>query len=196
MRFYADGISNGEYEVIANLYTKAAGRDMRYFYGYTEGDPKAYYVDTIGGAGGTDQHEEYSLGTINITDGTFNIYVQDADLTGTGYNFFGWAWIRLVPVSGDVQINCGKMTNRILFWQLPRTYLTWWTTMACGPSFSIHPAAPIPSILAGVDEEDYGLPVMRFYESGIPNGEYEVIANLYTIQHGRDMRYYLRLHRR
>ena len=48
-------------------------------YGYTETDPKANFVNTAGGATG-DQHEEYSLGTVNITDGNFNIYVQDADL--------------------------------------------------------------------------------------------------------------------
>ena len=35
MNFSADGIANGKYEVIANLYTSSAGRDMRYFYGFT-----------------------------------------------------------------------------------------------------------------------------------------------------------------
>ena len=98
MRFYTSGIPNGEYQVWANLYTSNSGRDMRYYYGYTSGDPEANYVDTVGGAGGSDQHEEYSLGTVTITDGAFDIYVQDADLTGSDdYPFFGWAWIRLVP---------------------------------------------------------------------------------------------------
>jgi len=97
MRFYSGGISNGEYEVVANLYTASAGRDMRYYYGYTSSTPKALHVDTLGGAGGSDQHEEYSLGTVSITNGTFNIYVQDAELTGTGtYPYFGWASIKLV----------------------------------------------------------------------------------------------------
>ncbi len=99
MRFYAVGIPTGQYEVLANLYTETSGRDMRYYYGYAAGSPKASFVDTVGGAGGTDQHEEYSLGTVNITDGTFNIYVQDADLLSGTYPFFGWAWIRLMPVS-------------------------------------------------------------------------------------------------
>ena len=54
MRFYTSGIPNGQYEVIANLYTNTAGRDMRYYYGYTPGDPKEYSVDTVGGAGGSD----------------------------------------------------------------------------------------------------------------------------------------------
>ena len=98
LRFYASGIPNGDYEILANLYTSSSGRDMRYYYGFNPGEPKAHYVDTVGGAGGSDQHEEYSLGTISITDGTINIYVQDADLLAGTYAFFGWAWIRLVEV--------------------------------------------------------------------------------------------------
>jgi hypothetical protein len=98
MRFYATGIPNGRYEAIANLYTNNPGRDMRYYYGYTAGYPKAYSVDTVGGAGGSTQFQEYSLGTVDITDGNFNIYVRDADLLGGSYPYFGWAWIRLVPI--------------------------------------------------------------------------------------------------
>jgi len=99
LRFYDSGIPNGEYDVLANLYTSSAGRDMRYFYGYTPGDPREFSVDTVGGTGGTDQHEEYSLGTVSITDGTFNLYVQDAELLGGTYPFFGWAWVRLVSTN-------------------------------------------------------------------------------------------------
>lgn len=95
IHFFASGIPSGEYEVLANLYTSSSGRDMRYYYGFTPGDPKANYVDTVGGAGGFEEHEEYSLGTVNITDGNFDIYVQDADLLGGTYPFFGWAWVRL-----------------------------------------------------------------------------------------------------
>ena len=97
MRFYDSGIPNGDYEVYANLYTSGSGRNARYYFGGTAGDPKAYYVDTVGGAGGSDQFEEYLLGTSSITDGNFEIYVQDADLLGGTYPFFGWAWIRLAP---------------------------------------------------------------------------------------------------
>lgn len=105
MRFYASGIANGEYEVIANLFTAASGRDMRYYYGYTLDNPKALYVDTVGGAGGLSEHQEYSLGTVNIAYGTFNIYVQDADLLGGTYPYFGWAWIRLVLVTAGIENN-------------------------------------------------------------------------------------------
>lgn len=94
MRFYSGGISNGDYEVVANLYTAV---DMRYFYGFTPSDPRTHSVDTVGGAGGSEQHAEYSLGTVSITNGTFNIYVQDAELTGSGtFPYFGWSSIRLV----------------------------------------------------------------------------------------------------
>ena len=55
MHFYANGIPNGAYEVIANLYTDGSGRNMRYYYGYSETDPEAHFVDTVGGAGGSDQ---------------------------------------------------------------------------------------------------------------------------------------------
>ncbi|MBN1873599.1 MAG: tandem-95 repeat protein, partial [Anaerolineae bacterium] len=96
MHFYASDIPDGEYEVFANLYTGGTGRDARYYYGYTADEPKAYYVDTVGGSGGSEQHTEYSLGTVNITGGTFDLYVQDADLLGGTYEVFGWAWVRLV----------------------------------------------------------------------------------------------------
>ena len=84
-------------------------------YGYTAGDPKASYVDTVGGSGGTEQHTEYSLGTVNITDGTFNIYVQDADLLGTGYNFFGWAWVRLVSTNDQTMITMTSSSPTMIF---------------------------------------------------------------------------------
>jgi hypothetical protein len=47
---------------------------------------------------------------------------------------------------------------------------------------------PFPAVFAGVNEENYGLPVMRFYATGVPNGEYEVFANLYTGT--RTLKYY------
>ena len=45
MRFYAGGIPNGRYQVIANLYDNA---HMRYFFGYTSANPSAAYVETLG----------------------------------------------------------------------------------------------------------------------------------------------------
>ncbi|MBZ5639646.1 MAG: hypothetical protein LAO51_12950, partial [Acidobacteriia bacterium] len=98
MRFYADGIQTGPYHIHAKLYTAGEGRDMRYFYGFEAAAPKAYHVDTVGGAGGDEAHAWYDLGTIDVTDGTFDIYVRDADLLPTATNFypyFGWAAIQL-----------------------------------------------------------------------------------------------------
>lgn len=97
MRFYAGGVPDGAYEIVANLYTSGTGRDMRYYFGFTEESPKAFFVDTVGGEGGPDQHEEYSLGTVAVSGGTFEIFVSDADLLSGSYPFFGWAWIYLIP---------------------------------------------------------------------------------------------------
>jgi len=189
MHFYAVGIPNGTYGVIANLYTAGSGRDMRYYYGFTPDDPKALSVDTVGGAGGSDQHEEYSLGEITITDGRFDLYVRDADLLGGTYPIFGWAHVRLEPVFPETRIN---------LWEDDHQDPVLTTTSSVGDldeydgewtEFLYTPSRPYPTILAGVDEEDYGLSVMHFY-GDVPNGTYELIANLYTSGAGRDMRYF------
>jgi hypothetical protein len=187
MHFSASGIPNGEYEVIANLYDNAP---MRCFYGFTPGDPLAQQVDTLGGASGT-QHREYSLGTVPITDGTFNLYVQDANLLpgGSTYPIFGWAWVRLVPVeSDDVTIDCSDDGHQDPV--LPTTELVADLVPTDGEwtEFLWTSSRPYPSILAAVDEyEEHDLPMMRFYASDIPNGEYEVFANLYD---NASMRYF------
>ena len=93
------GIANGTYQVYANLYTGQSGRNMRYFWGYAPGNAKQYFVDTVGGSGGPTEHTEYLLGSVAITDGTFSLYAQDADLLSGSYAVFGWAWIRLVKTS-------------------------------------------------------------------------------------------------
>jgi uncharacterized Zn-binding protein involved in type VI secretion len=98
MRFFASGIANGTYDVFANLYTQVTGRNMRYYYGYAPGETKRFSVDTVGGSGGASEHTEYRLGSVTVTDGTFSLYAQDADLLSGSYAVFGWAWIRLVPV--------------------------------------------------------------------------------------------------
>ena len=105
MRFYAGGIPNGRYQVIANLYDT---NRVRYFYGYTSASPSTFFVDSAGGASGT-QHREYSLGTVDISNNTFSLYVNNAQLPNGGYDIFGWAWIRLAPVQpappADITIN-------------------------------------------------------------------------------------------
>ena len=46
-------------------------------------------------------------------------------------------------------------------------------------------ARDYPSVLAGADEESYGLPVMRFYASGIPNGSRTACITLSCGKSGR-----------
>ncbi len=70
---------------------------MRYYFGYTSANPKAHPSLRAGGLTPDVQHTEYSLGTVDITDNTFNLYVNDADRLGGTYDIFGWAWVRLAP---------------------------------------------------------------------------------------------------
>ena len=51
----------------------------------------------MAGAGGSDQHDEYSLGIVEITDGRFDLWVGDGDLIDGSPYFYGWACIRLEP---------------------------------------------------------------------------------------------------
>ena len=60
---------------------------------------------TAGGATG-EQHTQHSLGIVEITDNNFHLYVQDAELVSGSNGFFGWAWVRLLPVTPpDTTIN-------------------------------------------------------------------------------------------
>ena len=97
MHFFADNIPDGRYEVWANLYT---ARHTRYYYGFTEAEALANtrWVDNVAGAGGSDQHEEYYLGTVVITDGRFDLWAGDGDVINDTSYFYGWAWVRLVPI--------------------------------------------------------------------------------------------------
>ena len=98
MRFYTSGLANGTYSVYANLYTQAPGRKMRYFWGYSPTQTKQYSIDVTGNTNAT-EHTEYLLGSVSVTNGTFSIYAQDADLLSGSYGVFGWAWVRLVKTS-------------------------------------------------------------------------------------------------
>ncbi len=78
MRCYSGGIPNGTYTVSASLYTDSRRPSMRYFYGYNAGNPQAYSVDTESGSGGEDRFTDYSLGTVSVGNGTFQIYFNAA----------------------------------------------------------------------------------------------------------------------
>jgi hypothetical protein len=175
MHFYAVGIPNGTYEAIANLYTAGSGRDARYYYGFTPGDPKAHYVDTVGGAGGADQHEEYSLGEVAVTNGRFDLFVRDADLLGGTYPIFGWAHVRLVPVFPETRINLWEDAHQdpvlTTTTEIPALIPddNEWTEF-------LYLSRGYPAVFAGYDESP---PLMRFHAEGIPNGQYALVANLY-----------------
>ncbi len=178
MHFFATGIPNGAYQVYANLYTPYP---TRYYFGYTlaEALASAHYVDNVVGAGGAIQFAELLLGTVTVTDGRFDLWAGDGDSSGANY-FYGWAWIRLAPVAqADLIINLAEDAHQepILVTtsdpgQLIETDGAW-------TEFSYPTSRPFPAVFAGVNEENYGLPVMRFYAGGLPNGTYEIFANLY-----------------
>ena len=186
MHFFATNIPDGAYEVWGNLYTGGSA-NTTYYYGFTEAEAlaSAYSVTNINGAGGTDQFDEYFLGTITVTGNRFDLWAGDGD-SASPY-FYAWAHIRLVPVETGVLVDCSDDGHQDPV--LPTTTDAGnlvandgqWTELLWVSS------RPYPTVLAGVNEEDYGLPVMRFYATGIPNGTYEVIANLYD---NAPMRYY------
>ncbi len=93
MRFYAT-VPNGTYTFAANLYWN---QNLRYYWGTTAGNPTQFSVDVTNGTAGS--FSEYTLGTVTVTNGVFEIYVQRADGLGGGstYPFAGWAWVRLTP---------------------------------------------------------------------------------------------------
>ncbi len=94
VHFFGD-VPNGEYRVFANLFHS---RDWRYYWGYTPEDPRAYSIDVTSGPAG--DFLEIELGTIKITNARFDLYTDHGeDLGGKSFPFFGWAWIRLVPIA-------------------------------------------------------------------------------------------------
>ncbi len=96
MRFHG-AVPDGEYELVAHLYWS---HNLRYYWGYMAENPQAYSFDVTSGNSG--DFADYTLGAVTVTGGQFELFVQNADpLTGgLDYPFWGWAWIRLVPVSG------------------------------------------------------------------------------------------------
>jgi hypothetical protein len=93
MRFYGSA-PNGTYTLVANLYRHS---DLRYYWGTTAANPQAVNYVVNSGTGG--EFSEHVLGQITVSNGTFEIFVNRADsLTVNGYPFWGWAWVRLIPV--------------------------------------------------------------------------------------------------
>jgi hypothetical protein len=187
MHFAAVGIPDGEYQVWANLYT---GRQTRHYYGFTEAEALAgtRWVDNVAGAGGSEQFDEYLLGTVQVEGGRFDLWAGDGD-SSSPY-FYGWAWIRLVPVDPGIIIN---------LWEDDHQEPDLVTTTDPGPVDDIDGqwtefhyvsgGRPFPSVMAHHNEYEstFGLPLMVSSASDIPEGEYEVFANLYD---NAPMRYF------
>ena len=72
---------------------------MQYFYGFNEYDAfsQSQWLDNIEGEGGTDEHSEYSLGTIDINNGQFDMWFGNGDSLSGQSSYYGIAWIRLIP---------------------------------------------------------------------------------------------------
>ena len=94
MRFFAT-VPNGTYTIAAGLYWN---RNLRYFWGSTSANPGEFSFDVTGGNPGN--FAQYTIGSVVVTDGVFEIFVQRADpLPGGDYPFWGWAWIELIPTA-------------------------------------------------------------------------------------------------
>ncbi|MBK8150618.1 MAG: DUF2341 domain-containing protein [Acidobacteria bacterium] len=180
MRFYLNGIPNGRYQVVANLYDNAR---MRYFFGYTSANPSASYVDTLGNATGT-QHREYILGTIEVTGNSFNLYVNNAQLLSGDYEMFGWAWIRLAPAEpappSDITLNLWEDTHQdpVLVTTTDVPTLISNSNNHLWTEFLYTTSRPFPSVMGSALHTPV-TPTMHFYGGGIPNGQYQAYANLY-----------------
>jgi hypothetical protein len=94
MRFF-EAVPNGTYNVVAGLYWSA---NLRYYWGETAANPEEFSFDVYSGnPGGFDS---YTIGTVTVTNGVFDVFVRRAEqLPGGDYPFWGWAWIELVPAA-------------------------------------------------------------------------------------------------
>jgi hypothetical protein len=156
---------------------------MRYFFGYTSTDPRAFSIDTAGGATGP-QHVEYVLGTVDITTNAFNLYVNDAVRLGGTNDVFGWAWVRLAPVEPeppvDITFNLYEDSHQDpdLTTTSDVPTLTSNSVNQQWTEFLYTTSRPYPSIMGSALHIPV-TPTMHFSSTGIPNGEYEVFALLY-----------------
>ncbi len=97
MRFHAENIPNGSYKVYGTVYTSYG--NCTYYYGFSASNPTEKSIYTIrNNSSQINEHTEYNLGNINITNGNFSLYVKQAQYDSLSY-YWGWAKIRLVPES-------------------------------------------------------------------------------------------------
>ena len=208
MRISAN-VPNGTYTMLANLYRNS---DLRYYWGNTAANPQQF--STVVNTGVVGAFTEQNLGSVTVTNGVFEIYVNKADLlTPGGYPFFGWSWIRLLPGGGATPTalpTTGGPTNT----PAPPTAAPTNTPDTSGViRINVYDDANQSPVLATtadpatlLDNDNawteflYGVrgypgvfastsetpPVLRI-SANVPNGTYTMLANLY---HNSDLRYY------
>jgi hypothetical protein len=71
---------------------------------------QSLWVDNTTGEGGSGQYNHFSLGLIEITDGTFNLWVGDGAIReGLPPNVYDWASIRLALAAITMSSNSQTM---------------------------------------------------------------------------------------
>lgn len=88
MKFYRN-VPNGQYEVIASIIERDAGRTYRLYYSFDQGNPSQYNVEV-------NKNSDVSLGTVTVTNGQFALYTQKADAVSGSDGYVGWAFIKLI----------------------------------------------------------------------------------------------------
>ena len=88
---FSSSVPNGTYDVYANL-AGSSQSTYRYFYGLDTSSPVDSSVDVANQTG----FREHYLGTVTITDGQFELYVQKADAVQGSDGYFAWTWVKLV----------------------------------------------------------------------------------------------------
>ena len=127
-----------------------------------------------------------------IADGNTGLYLHIESIFGFRYNAIGTDYGVSFPIlSGDMGtvIDCTNDANQdpVLVTQPSNTVINptdgAWTEMEYLPRL-------VTGLFAGLDEENNGLPVMHCFATGIPDGQYEVYADLYTDGFGQDLTYH------
>ncbi len=85
-------VPTGSYTLIANLYRS---NDIRYFWGLSAANPQQFSYDMTTGTIG--QFTEQVLGSVSVSNGVFEMYINNGDALNGTNPLYGWAWIRLVP---------------------------------------------------------------------------------------------------
>jgi hypothetical protein len=202
--FYTD-VANGEYDVVACLYSNGTGSYYKYYYSFSNNvNPTDRFIEFTSTMA---DHAEFSLGTVTVSNGRFELYTNRGETTSSTKGY-GWFWIRLIPrgvgaplydfvqqifgfsyaeSASTTAIQTVDRMIRINCWEDDHQSPVLVTTdqfSQCLPNDGewnefLWQQRGYPVVCAWTSETNilhYG---MRFFTSGVPNGEYYVVANLY-----------------